>query len=343
MELGFNNAQQVLIHLSEKLSPKQDLLSVVEKKTVEHNLLKLIAFNLKELIKSEQFKYIVGIMQEKTKQHACESVLKLALYCIDTQKLQAIYFDLKKANQALLDYYKTYSLPISSSGEIEKVLGYLLCLNLNRCTYMELSYYSLKTTNCLKIFAKIERYIKQYIYFITINCEAKLNPTSSSVRRAILYYSGLLETPLQRDPEEMERYNVQMASAQADKNKLLQDITDRERVTVIDIGPAGGAVFKSVVSIASFTHGKDIEYCGIEYDQNELETLNEMLNNYRREHLVEFLKWCSFIHGNAFNLSSVLTAIKNSHVQTSDHFLSIILSSVLHEIYSYCPNTTSFY
>jgi hypothetical protein len=49
------------------------------------------------------------------------------------------------------------------------------------------------------------------------------------------------------------------------------------------------------------------------------------------------LKYAYFVEGNALELSTVLTSIKQKNEETKSQFFSIVLSSVIHEIYSYCP------
>ena len=338
VNLGFSNARQIINGFSEKLHPHQkDNINYMQ---LEFNLLKLIRVHFSALEKNASFAEMIRIMKLKSMQQSCESVLKLILFCNTQEKVEKILLEINQSKQ-LLDEHILYDKKQDTNTEIEKILGYLLVLNLNKYTYSEIAFFSL-STNPLDISNLVKSHLERYISFIKINKLAHTNSTASGERRNILFQSGLFETHLQRDPEEIERYNEQMASAQEDKNQLLDDISqasNQSKVAVVDIGPAGGATFKSVVAKAS-EGNKKVRYYGVEYDKKELDTLNNLLDNYSdsNQNPKQLMKHFSFLQGNAFDLSHALSLIKKNNDKVNNYFLSIVLSSVIHEIYSYCEN-----
>ncbi len=190
---------------------------------------------------------------------------------------------------------------------------------------------------------KFKEYSIEYAKFVEINQLANQNPEYSKTRRAILNFCEMLETHLQRDPEEAFLYDAQMASAEADKAQLLSDLSDalknQSSLTVIDIGPAGGATFKAIVKSCSERVDNKIGYVGVEFDKKELNTLNDMLSDFNVEgkkagQLLQ--SGARFIEGNALDLKNVIETLHQDKILKGEP-LSIVLSSVIHEIYSYCP------
>jgi len=352
-ELGFYNATQTLYHLQNKVLKKEEMLSISSEqkntpqadilKNIQINILKLIAHNFEFLKNDEYFHGVVSLMTAKTKKFSCESVLKLALFCHSNKIIQTIYLQIKDSIDTT--YSRLPSILSITKEEINKIFGYLLLLNLNKYSYMQIAFFSLTKDSKFNMIDKVKLHSVCYASFVIANHFASFDAKYSQKRREILYNAQLLETHLQRDPEEVEVYDAQMASSQTDKDKLLTDIQlggdNNKNIIVIDIGPAGGATFKSVLATA-YQANKEykIGYYGIEYDQNELINLNDLLNNYTFNNLSykEILSFANFIQGNALELSQIIESIttKNKN-EMENQFLSIVFSSVIHEIYSYCP------
>lgn len=340
--LGFPDAGQVLDNFSEKMlnSTDKNAFSKTALENIEFNLLILIVNNLHCLMNNIHFINIVNIMKSKSVKFSCESVLKLALYCHRIEKVAYIHDEFMNAKNALLTQLNKENI---TSNELDKIFGYLFMLNLNKYSYLQIAYFSAKNEcESLNFNRAVNRYPELYANFVHAHIQAPLCPFYSIQQREMLFNADLLETYLQRDPEEVEKYDMQMASAQEDKKRLLTDIQCPidHLVTVIDIGPAGGAVFKSVVSAAFHQPTPQmIGYYGVEFDKKELLSLNGLLNTYCYEANTprNILKFAYFVEGNALNLSSIIHSLNSDNAEKQDQFFSIILSSVIHEIYSYCP------
>ncbi|MDX1901740.1 MAG: hypothetical protein SFW66_07030 [Gammaproteobacteria bacterium] len=328
--LGLISARQSIENFSDKLL--NVTAESIDVTLLEHNLLKLILTRLETLEHHPAYLAVVQFMRRKSMEFACESAIKLALYC-DEKKIEKIYQDITVAKGILAD-----ALDNVLEDEIESVLGYILSLNLNKYSYAEMAWYSL--THQINLLDKINNHPSCFIQFIKSNHRATQSAEDSLLRRKILFESGLLQSHLQRDPEEVQTYESRMISAQDDKARLLNDLHQRthQNIVLMDVGPAGGAIFKSALEVAYQNLPEmNMTYCGIELDRNELVHLNHMLGNLKYQDLTaqQLLKYATFIQGDALNLYDVISQL-DSTLKTSDAYLSIVLCSVIHEIYSYC-------
>lgn len=347
--LGFDNTDQILLHLCDKIAPTNQLnnMSTCQKKIAEYNLLKILSSHLNWLVHSNLFIDLVSLMKLKAEKYACESALKLTLICKDQASLNQIHSGIT-ATKSVLDNYLSenkhqYDLTVDDS-KLDKILGYLLMLNLNKLSYLEAIFIAYSKTQ-FNLENKVYQHAKIYAHFVAAHEKASFDSAYSTQRRHMLYSAGLLETCLQRDPEEVLKYDAQMASSQVDKNQLLSVISemDESNVIIVDIGPAGGATFRSVVAMSCDYPSKNISYVGVEYDKCELKNLNELLNRYTVNSRTpkELLKSAHFIEGNALELNDVLCSIKSTIHMNHNDYISIVLSSVIHEIYSYCEYVKS--
>lgn len=336
--LGFPNGKAVLDQVSNKLLRDQlkQQFNYSQTQSLETMVYKLIYHHSLQLENHPAFQEIVKIMQSKAVKFNCESVLKLILYCDSVDKLKKIHTDLKAAINLIDHEIKKETALDISREEVSKVIGYILSLNLNRCSYTDLLWHAIKNDE-IQLLNKAQLHTQFFTHFVTINYEAKKSALHSLLRRQILDNSALLENPLQRDPEEVQVYDQRMVSAQDDKARLLGDLKDKNRfISVVDIGPGGGSIFKSVVNTAALKDPKRIGYYGIELEKNELIDLNNMLKTYRYNNLTasQLLHYAYFINGDALELSKVIGSL-NIAKEAKQQYISVILSSVIHEIYSY--------
>lgn len=299
--------------------------------TSERFIVATIAKNIKKLTKKEikMVQEIAETMQMKAGKHSCESAVKLLLYTTQSEKLKSLH----NAKSILVDKIQSFS-PTTTKSNIDKIFGYILSLNFDKCSYMWIYGQSL-LDGMDKIEERVVRHAKTYNEFINIDINGQVDPHASLKRREILKLCDLLMGHLQRDPEEAAKYDAQMLSARDDKQRLLQDVRQDPTTRLIDIGPAGGATFKDVVAIG----GKLTKYFGIEFDANELKTLNELLSTYKDSGCTatQRLAVARFVEGNALELANVIRELKVQFPPESKEKISIVLSSVIHEIYSYCP------
>lgn len=311
----------------------------IEKYNLDNEkFLEIIINRLFKFKDNYEFKKIVSIMQEKNKNHSCESIIKLLLHQNSNDNLKNTLNILESVSK---DIYSSIGKESEAKlSDVEKIIGYILSLNLNKEQYVDMLLSSSIKLNV----NRIDKYQHEYANFVKINELANKDPRFSKLRRDILVSAELLESHLQRDPEEAEIYDQQMAAALEDKLPLLSSLDEAlqqsQPISVIDIGPAGGAIFKAVANACSKHKDNKIGYIGVEFDKNELSNLNTMLctyeiDNQRGEDLIK--SGASFVQGNALNLKEVINSLKQDKLVKNEN-LVIVLSSVIHEIYSYCPN-----
>jgi len=333
LTLGFTESGHLLDNFSDKIFPANKIsLAKKEIKNLEANILKLLINQLIKYHVNNKFIALVEMMQQKSTHFACESAIKLALYCND-EILNEMYDDFFAARNFLDNSQNNIN-----QDDIKSSLGYILSLNLNKYSYIEMVWYSL--TYAIKFKEKFLEYKKYYADFILLDKNSAHDPGSSLNRRRILNDSGLLQTHLQRDPEEVKTYESRMISAKNDKARLIESIrfSHDKKCLLIDVGPAGCAILKAAIELAAENYPHlYISYCGIEFDKNELIQLNKFIENftYHEMSAQQLLEHCIFVNGNAIYLYDLLSSLPDA-IKTEEKYLSIVLCSVIHEIYSYC-------
>lgn len=219
-DFGFTNATQILSQLPSKLLHNQFKSMLGSKSNfIEENVLRIMLHNLVFLSENKNFNSIINILKLKAVDFNCESFLKLVLYFNNEDKVNRFY-------DMINTVIKQLALALNETNiteqEIAKSIGYILALNLQQTTYTNILWNTLH--HPFVLFDKINLYQHCYQYFTTLHAFAKSDPNASTLRRDILYKSGLLTTHLQRDPEEVEQYDRRMLSAQGDKDRCLDDI-----------------------------------------------------------------------------------------------------------------------
>lgn len=306
--------------------------SASELTRLKNRIINQIIKNLSRLKNNKSFIFVVNAILKKSKEFTCPSILKLILYCDNAAKIEKVHKELILATQLIESNINT-----DKENNVLAVLGYIISLNLNKYSYSKIWWFSLH--NNFLLINNVKQHTKHYIELYQANELALQNPQSSKKRRELLRKSDLLESHLQRDDEEVAIYEKRMLTAQDDKARLLEDMTINQLVSIIDVGPAGGAIFKSAASFAFQMRDRKISYYGIELDKHEFLNLTALLNNPTYDDMSpkQFFDSAAFIQGNAIELYRVLNESPDfNHHQ--HRFLLIILCSVIHEIYSYCQN-----
>ena len=333
MGYGATTVQLALDHIKENLVPPSAIPLSAEAIAIgEKCILSAMAKNIKAL-STDEIDIVTDLsrmMRIKSLDHSCESVMKLLLHIGEhSQKLESL------ANTQ--DILRTAIPPEEGKvANVEKIFGYVLSLNFNRRSYFQFLTSGLSGLNDVE--DRVTKHASAYKTLMDIDIASASDPDASLKRREILMATELLLGHLQRDPEEAAKYNAQMAHAKSDKERLLIDVGTGKQV-VVDIGPAGGATFMSTMGLGD----KLTKYFGIEFDGNELKSLNHMLSTYMHDEQTaeQRLGLARFVEGNALDLANVMKKLKTEFPLEPDEKLAIVLSSVIHEIYSYCPYQNS--
>lgn len=341
-KLGFSNSQQIINELlTEKAlkdnpsSKKTDSEIAENKKIVGEMMLRLMDSNIHRIESSpensKKMQEMIAAMQIKSGDYATDAVAKLILYCNSTERIDSLYHSFNYLKENIANQCKAAGKDISGT-DVDKIAGYMLTLNLNKNGYDDLMFKSLQDISLA--FKVNSSAVEKFIEFIEIDKQAKESPDASRNRADLLHAVQLTESHLQRDPEEARKYDAQMASSQGDKNKLLVGF-DSGPIVVVDIGPAGGATFTSVMD----QRNSQASYFGIELEANELRALNKLQQEYLKDHAGEpDIPFAKFVQGNALDLEAALTQVRAQYPdETKDKPIGIVMSSVMHEIYSYCP------
>lgn len=268
----------------------------------------------------KSFHKLVDIIQIKAKAYACDSVIKLLLCAaLNRQHLD----DLLNRKDSLL----AATNGKMSENDFNALFGYILVLNFNQTPYLDC--YRLGLGEKLYAPTSVDKFAICITTYATIDEEAQRNPEASIQRRNLLYLTGLFSNPLERDPAERASYNSQMLSSSRYKSWMLDKLDRPCRTRLIDVGAAGGALTQQFLDMDD----DNAAYFGIELDAGEVARLRQLIEfrtkGTRKAHIIE---------GNAFELSALIQRLSKDYPLLPNEQLRIILSSVLHEIYSYCPN-----
>lgn len=148
--------------------------------------------------------------------------------------------------------------------------------------------------------------------------------------------------------EEEDKYNAEMLSSWEDKKRILEPLLSQalereEPLTVVDIGPAGGAIIKAmaeeVTSARKVGERKNnIKYIGVELVASQIQDLEDFLrSDDYKDHTNQvggllpaaIFSESRIVNGNALYLGRDLEG------QALQDTTLIVESSVVHEIYSY--------
>lgn len=287
------------------------------------------------LVKNNKyFLELIVIIKKKAMEFSCENILKLVLYCDSPEKIKNMHYQFCQATK-FLKQLTNQKIPFDY---IKNILGYIFSLNLNQYSFSKIIWLSI--LNSFNLFQHVKHYSEHYLQFISDNFIANNDAKSAINRRETLRKAGLLQTSLQRDPEEVANYENRMSTSSDDKAKLLDDILlmhDQTEFLVLDIGAGGGAIFKALIALAYHHSNKKITYYGIEFDKQELINLQLLLNQYRYQGRSghEVLQSATFINGNLLELADIVRTL-DFQKKSVNQYLIITLSAVIHEVYSYC-------